>query len=77
MLLTKYRPPSVSMKSIKTRKRDAWRSKLATGGSSKQRLLLFTAPKETKPLVAALQQEKAKGTDIKPLIDGILGTIAP
>jgi hypothetical protein len=37
---------------------------------------MFTAPKETKPLVAALQQEKAKGTDIKLLVDSMLATIA-
>jgi hypothetical protein len=62
--------------SSKPRKRDAWRNKLAAGGNGKQRLLMFAAPKETKPLVAALQQEKAKGTDIKPLVDGMLATIA-
>jgi hypothetical protein len=60
---------------VKPRKRDAWRSKLAGGGNAKQRLLLATAPKETKPLVAALQQEKAKGMDIKPMIDSMLATI--
>jgi hypothetical protein len=36
---------------------------------------MFTAPKETKPLVVALQQEKSKGTDIKLLVDGMLATI--
>ncbi|KAJ4344902.1 hypothetical protein N0V95_006102 [Ascochyta clinopodiicola] len=68
--------PPISMKSAKPRKRDALRIRLAAGGKSKQRLLMFTAPKETKPLVAALQHEKAKGTDIKPLVDSMLATIA-
>lgn len=76
-ILTISSPPPASVQSIKLRKRDAWRSKLAAGGNAKQRLLMITAPKETKPLVAALQQEKTKGMDIKLLIDGMLATIAP
>ncbi|KZM18585.1 uncharacterized protein EKO05_0002362 [Ascochyta rabiei] len=68
--------PPISTKSAKPRKRDAWRIRLATGGNGKQRLLMFTAPRETKPLVAALQHEKAKGTDIKPVVDGMLAMIA-
>lgn len=67
--------PSASTKSAKARKRDAWRSKLAAGGSNKQRLLMFAAPNETKPLVVALSQEKTKGTDIKPLVEGMLAAI--
>jgi hypothetical protein len=63
--------------SAKTRKRDAWRQKLAAGSSTNQRLLMFMAPKETKPLVAALQILKTKGADIKPLVDGMLASIAP
>lgn len=38
---------------------------------------MFMAPKETKPLVAALQILKTKGADIKPLVDGMLAVIAP
>lgn len=75
-ILTISSPPAASVTSVKPRKRDALRSKLAAGGNAKQRLLLATAPKETKPLVAALQQEKAKGMDIKPMIDSMLATIA-
>ena len=74
--LTASSPPPASVQSNKPRKRDVWLAKLAAGGNGKQRLLMFTAPKETKPLVAALQQEKARGTDIKPLVDGMLATIA-
>jgi hypothetical protein len=54
------------------RKRDKIRLKMATGGRAKQALLMAAAPREIKPLVAALQQEKSKGTDIKPLVDQIL-----
>lgn len=75
-LLITCSPPPASTKSAKPRKRDSWRSKLAAGGRGKQRLLMLTAPKETKPLVAALQQQKAKGADIKPLVDSMLATIA-
>lgn len=63
--------------SAKARKRDAWRQKLAAGSSTNQRILLFMAPKETKPLVAALQILKTKGADIKPLVDGMLAAVAP
>jgi hypothetical protein len=45
---------------------------MATGGKAKQALLMAAAPREIKPLVAALQQEKSKGTDIKPLVDQML-----
>lgn len=38
---------------------------------------MFMAPKETKPLVAALQILKTKGADMKPLVDGMLAVIAP
>lgn len=75
-VLTTSSLPPISVKTVKSRKRDSWRSKLAAGGNTKQRLLMATAPKETKPLVAALLQAKAKGADIKPMIDIMLATIA-
>jgi hypothetical protein len=57
---------------LKLRKRDKIRLKMATGGKATQALLIATAPRETKPLVVALQQEKSKGADIKPLVDQML-----
>ena len=57
---------------LKLRKRDKIRLKMATGGKAKQTLLMAAAPRETKPLIVALQQEKSKGTDIKPLVDQML-----